>query len=109
MNNKINTEKKKNILPFKQPAAFYYKKAKQANNNNRVLDALVFYRKASELEPDNFDYISGMADIYTELEFKRDVLCIDSISVDNGDYIDVGNPVANGAVVPVVIKTLVFE
>jgi tetratricopeptide (TPR) repeat protein len=69
MNNKINTEKKKNILPFKQPAAFYYKKAKQANNNNRVLDALVFYRKASELEPDNFDYISGMADIYTELEF----------------------------------------
>ena len=47
--------------------------------------------------------------IYTELEFKRDVLCIDSISVDNGDYIDVGNPVANGAVVPVVIKTLVFE
>ncbi len=32
------------------------------------------------------------------------VICIDSVTVDNGDYIDVGRPVAGGQVVPVIIK-----
>lgn len=36
------------------------------------------------------------------------VICIDSVTVDNGDYIDVGRPVAGGQVVPVIIKTLLF-
>lgn len=47
--------------------------------------------------------------VFTELNYGKDVLCIDSVSVDNGNYIDVGNPIANGSVLPVVIKTLVFE
>lgn len=37
------------------------------------------------------------------------LLCLDGIGADNGDYIDVGAPVAGGAVLPVVIKTLVFH
>lgn len=37
------------------------------------------------------------------------ILCIDGIQTINGDYIDIGQPIAEGRVVPVVIKTLVFN
>ena len=36
-------------------------------------------------------------------------LCIDHISCKQGDYIDIGEPVASGKVVPVVVKTLIFN
>ena len=43
------------------------------------------------------------------MEQKRKVICIDSIFVKDGDYVDIGEPVANGRVVPVVTKTLIFN
>ena len=37
------------------------------------------------------------------------LLCLDGVGMDNGDYIDIGAPVAGGSVLPIVIKTLAFH
>lgn len=43
------------------------------------------------------------------MDYKKDVICIDGIRTLSGDYVDIGEPVAEGHVVPVVIKTLIFN
>lgn len=45
--------------------------------------------------------------IKIKTKFNRKVICLDGISTENGDYIDIGKPVLD--VVPVVVKTLIFN
>jgi len=44
-----------------------------------------------------------------ETELKENIISIDELGLREGDYIDIGEPMANKQVVPVVIKTLIFE
>lgn len=39
---------------------------------------------------------------------SRSLVCIDSVHVESGDYLDLGLPMMNGMVIPVVVKTLIF-
>lgn len=41
-------------------------------------------------------------------DLKRQVVAIDSIQVEDGEYVDMGKPMMNGMVIPVVVKTLIF-
>ncbi|MEM5817715.1 MAG: ethanolamine ammonia-lyase reactivating factor EutA, partial [Desulfitobacterium hafniense] len=39
----------------------------------------------------------------------RELICIDQLCLENCDYIDIGKPLMGGRVIPVVMKTLVFD
>lgn len=41
-------------------------------------------------------------------DLKRQVVAIDSIHVEDGEYVDMGKPMMNGMAIPVVVKTLIF-
>ena len=41
-------------------------------------------------------------------DLKRQVVAIDSIHVEDGEYVDMGKPMMNGMFIPVVVKTLIF-
>ena len=49
------------------------------------------------------------AQLGAQADPETDVICIDGIKTLSGDYVDIGEPVADGHVVPVVIKTLIFN
>ncbi len=44
-----------------------------------------------------------------KLNRKKEIVSLDGIKVQNGDYLDIGKPLAGGKVLPVIIKTLIFD
>ncbi|MEM5774338.1 MAG: ethanolamine ammonia-lyase reactivating factor EutA [Anaerolineaceae bacterium] len=39
---------------------------------------------------------------------RRPLIVIDQVGLKEGDFIDIGSPMLDGRVVPLIIKTLVF-
>ncbi|MBD7911260.1 ethanolamine ammonia-lyase reactivating factor EutA [Clostridium sp. Sa3CVN1] len=54
------------------------------------------------------DFAKALGQVISlNLNKKREVICLDKISTRNGDYLDIGLPLANA--IPVVIKTLIYN
>ncbi len=54
------------------------------------------------------DYAQSLGQTTKGLMPHRALLAIDQVGLDEGDYIDIGNPIMDGRVVPLSVKTLVF-
>lgn len=54
------------------------------------------------------DYAKALGQALRRRVKDRPVLCIDGIRAEEGDYLDLGCPLMDGVVLPVVVKTLIF-
>jgi ethanolamine utilization protein EutA len=54
------------------------------------------------------DYAQALGQTVKTLAGARPLLIIDQVGLEEGDYIDIGAPLMDGRVVPVVVKTLIF-
>lgn len=74
--------------------------------------AEVFDRELNKAEPiivvvEN-DMAKALGQAIKRLVPHRDMICIDSVKVEENDFVDMGRPMMNGLVIPVVVKTLIF-
>lgn len=61
--------KARKIVPFEQNGAFFHKKARKHIENNNYINALSYYRKAVEKDPDNVEYLLDLAEVFTEMSY----------------------------------------
>ena len=70
-----------------------------------------------ECEPDNVLIIVLEEDIgkalgqalHHRIKNRRKIICIDGIYCESGDFVDLGEPIVSGKVIPVIVKTLIFN
>ncbi len=72
---------------------------KEVIEKNKLLIVVLF---------NDFGKVLGQS-LMARLGSDIDVISIDSIDVSDGDFIDIGKPIGMGGVVPVIVKTLVFN
>ena len=54
------------------------------------------------------DYAKALGQALRRRVRGREVVCIDSVRAEQGDYLDLGRPLLGGLALPVVVKTLIF-
>ncbi len=69
MTRELFAKAKGKIIPFEQDGEFFYRKAKKYEENNQYIDALNFYRKAVEKDPENSNYMLDLAETFTEMNY----------------------------------------
>lgn len=68
----LSAKTQRKVIPFEQNGQFYYKKAKKYVENNNYIDALSFYRKAVEKDPENLEYRLDLAQVFTEMGYYEE-------------------------------------
>lgn len=69
MNKKVFANSRNKVLPFDQNGQFYYKKAQKYIDSNNYVDALSFYRKAVDKDPENLNYKMDLAQVFSEMNY----------------------------------------
>lgn len=59
----------KKVVPFEQNGEFFHRKARKHVENNNYINALSYYRKAVEMDPDNLEYSLDLAEVFTEMGY----------------------------------------
>lgn len=72
MKRSIDILKTSKLIPFKINGTFYHKKAQKHLYNNNYSDALCFFRKAVETEPENIEYRLELAKVFNEMDYYDD-------------------------------------
>ena len=54
------------------------------------------------------DIAKALGVVMKQLGSGRRIASIDGVKVEGNDYLDIGRPLMNGLVVPVIVKTLLF-
>lgn len=47
--------------------------------------------------------------LHHRIKNRRKIICIDGIHCESGDFVDLGEPIVSGKVIPVIVKTLIFN
>jgi len=69
MNKKMFANDRNKILSFDQNGQFYYKKAQKYLDSNNYVNALSFYRKAVDKDPENVNYKMDLAQVFSEMNY----------------------------------------